>query len=170
MNPHLTESALHDLLIGLGSDAALAHLATCSVCGEKVEAFRADMQLFNDASLAWSEARPMPAVATPARVAARQPLFTYLRWAPLNFAVGTAVLLTALGLPVWQHLHKPQPAPAMIATTGNQDTAEQIAQDNDLLRSVDAALTTTDEPTVDQYNLSQGIDRPTKHRPEARNR
>jgi hypothetical protein len=64
------------------------------------------------------------------------------------------------------HTHHP-PAPAQIASV-EEDSARQIAEDNQLLRNVDAALAASDEPPVAQYNISQRPRRPRPRRPETR--
>ena len=56
---HLTEEALDDILIGLGSPASHAHLAQCPECSARVDAFRFSMDSLNQASLAWVQAQPV---------------------------------------------------------------------------------------------------------------
>ena len=61
LSNHLSEEALDDVLIGLGSAESEAHLAVCPECRAEVETFRGDVALFNAASVAWSESRrPQP--------------------------------------------------------------------------------------------------------------
>jgi hypothetical protein len=50
-----------------------------------------------------------------------------------------------------------------------EDSEAQIAQDNDLLRSVNAALSTAEASPVREYHLSDGPHSPLRTRPEARN-
>jgi hypothetical protein len=178
-NTHLSEAALHDLLIGLGSDASLAHLASCTECSRKAESFREDMQLFNQTTLAWSESRSESRIESRSesrgasravrRMQAEPARTAWNPWTPLHWAAAAAVLLLAAGVPVWQRHHAatPMPPPVLLA---QEDSPSQIAQDNDLLRSVDAALANTDEPPLEQYNLTRKHERPSTHRPEARNR
>lgn len=57
MKDHLTEEMLDDVLIGMATAEAEAHLAGCAACRKQVEEFRADMALLGQAALGWSEAR-----------------------------------------------------------------------------------------------------------------
>ena len=56
-NGHLTEEMLNDVLIGMATSEAEAHLAGCTACRKQAEEFRADMALLGQAALGWSEAR-----------------------------------------------------------------------------------------------------------------
>ena len=51
---HLSEEALDDVLIGLGSAESQAHLEVCADCRAQVRTFLGDVALFNAASMAWS--------------------------------------------------------------------------------------------------------------------
>jgi anti-sigma factor RsiW len=167
---HLTEESLNDLLIGLGSQESNAHLAVCPACRSRVEEFQSTMQAFNRSSLAWSEARPEARPATPlartSRIKTRKMAVAPLGWA----LAGTAFL--AIGLPVWNARHHAvqgqvrNQAVAPVAST--TDSEAQIAQDNELLRSVNMALNSNEESPISEYHL---LDRPharAKTRPELR--
>ena len=106
---HLTEEALNDLLLGMAAPASEAHLAVCAGCRARVEEFQSGMRQFNEASLAWSEARA--ASSRPAIV--RPP--SRLVFAGAGLALAAAVLL-ALGVPVWKHSQSPvdHSSPAMV--------------------------------------------------------
>lgn len=58
---HLSEDDLDEILLGISSPESTAHLAACAVCAERFTTFRAElktqMAAFNQASMAWSEAR-----------------------------------------------------------------------------------------------------------------
>jgi hypothetical protein len=143
MNPqssvHLSQESLNDLLIGLGSSASQAHLEQCASCREQVESFRCGIDAFNSASLAWSESRS--AKSLPRRSSTRHAAF-----APLAWTLATATLLL-IGIPTWKHEHRaPQSLVAAQRVAPQSAAAEvsetEIAEDNDLLRAVDAALRT----------------------------
>ena len=162
MKGHLSETALQDILMGLGAAADQEHLDGCPQCRAQAEAFQEQLRLFNLASMAWSEARPRRALLNERlRTAASGVPHLRLQW-----ALASALLLLTAGVPFWMHRHQPE-APAQIASV-QEDSARQIAEDNQLLHNVDAALAATDEPPVTQYNISQGLQRPRHRRSETR--
>ena len=55
IHSHLSDEALDDVLIGLGSLASHAHLAQCPQCRARVESFQTTGDLFNQASRQFSE-------------------------------------------------------------------------------------------------------------------
>lgn len=148
---HLSEEALHDVLIGMGTAAAEAHVAACAECREQMETFRTGMENFNAATLAWSQARPM-----------RRPIVTRTRARIAMAGAGwalAAALLFAVCLTTWkryqsQNQTAEQPAVTQSAPQA-EDTETQIAQDNELMRSVDAALSASDSP-IAEYHLRVG--------------
>src|SRR4051812_2139287 len=93
---HLSEEALDDVLIGIGTAEAQAHLAVCAECRAQVATFRGDMGLFNAASRAWSESRRSRPLLSEAR---RQPR---LHAAFIGWAV-TAAALVFMAFAIWQH-------------------------------------------------------------------
>lgn len=159
---HLSEEALQDVLIGIGSPDSDAHLALCSICRGQLQEFRSDMQLFNRTSLAWSEARS--AAALPA---APVPKFRNLVFAPASWILA-ATLLLAIGLPMWNHNHRSDLNLAPVPASLPEDSQAQIAQDNDLLREVNAALNQAEESPLNEYHLSDRPHPRRKARPELR--
>jgi hypothetical protein len=164
MNPsaHLSEEALSDLLIGLGTRQAEAHLAACASCRGQLEEFRAGMQVFNQASLAWSAARPAARPAAPAKV-------RELRFAPAVWALAVLLLLM-VGVPLWYRAHRPAQNSDTARVVASEETQAQIAQDNELLRSVNEALSASEASPLSEYHLTE---RPRAHRqtrPESRTR
>ena len=160
---HLSEEALDDVLIGLGSPESDAHLAECEVCRGQLEEFRSGMRVFNQASLAWSEARPMRSLRSLVRSKVRPGVF-----APAGWALAAAVLLMMIGVPVWRHDHRTALIKSTAPAAANEDSPAQIAQDNDLLRSVDEALNTSEASPISEYHLSDGPQPHRKARPELR--
>ena len=61
LSGHLSEDDLDEVLLGLASSQSTAHLAACEVCTERFTSFqnelKSQMDAFNQASMAWSEAR-----------------------------------------------------------------------------------------------------------------
>jgi hypothetical protein len=172
LSTHLSEEAIDDVLIGMNSAHADAHLAGCLECRDQLEEFRTEVQWFNQASLAWSEARSATIPRPAARLKVRPAIVALAGWALV------AVVLLAIGLSVWNHSDewndRPSAqhaaAPAAVATPAPQDSEEQIAQDNDLLQSIDAALNAVEESPVREYRLSHRPHSHPKARPELRNR
>jgi hypothetical protein len=147
---HLSEEALDDVLIGLSSPESEAHLAVCNVCRGQLEDFQSRVLVFNQTSLAWSESKPAISLRPKVEAKARRQ-----RFVPLELAMA-ATLLLVIGIPVWNHEHNQtsdQPVPVAQNST-QADSEVQIAQDNDLLRSVDAALSTNDESPISEYHLA----------------
>lgn len=142
---HLSEEALDDVLIGLGSAQSQAHVAACPECRARVEAFRGDMRMFNAASMAWTEAQP----AQMRRIvphAARTRL-AFASWA----AVAAALVVMALA--IWHF--RPATAPNQANTAQSQpvDTETQIAEDNQLLQAVNAAISPDEVSPIDEYKI-----------------
>ncbi len=150
ISKHLADEALNDVLIGLGSLESDAHLVRCPECRSKVENFRADMNLFNSASMAWSESRSgRPAEASWHRAAPR------IRFAFVSWSAAVALLLI-MAITLWRH--------SAVAPTNNINVVEsqpldsdtQIAQDNELLQEINAAIGSDDESPIQEYKLREG--------------
>jgi hypothetical protein len=170
MNSHLTDEALDDVLIGLATAESEAHLAVCDLCRAKVRSFRSDVDTFNQASLAWSQSRAesLPAVHPLPTRAVKSP---WAALAPVEWAMAAAVLLF-IALPVWNHGRHPDLGAMVTPAAQNseaQDSETQIAQDNDLLKSIDAALSASDVSPVAAYDLTERPYTHPKARPKLRN-
>jgi hypothetical protein len=165
LSAHLSEEALDDALIGLSSPETEAHLALCGVCRSQLESFHTEMQLFNETSMAWCEARP----ARPFPAVSRSKKLSHAYYAPLGWAMAATVFL-AIGVPIWNHDRHTSPKYDAASVSMPQDTEAQIAQDNELMRSVDAAISTQEASPLSEYKPSK---RPQTHetsRSESRNR
>jgi len=144
---HLSAEAFDDILIGMGSREAEDHLAECATCRNKLDAFREDMSLFNEASLGWTRAK----MAQPRAVSRRQPFFVP---SPVLGLGALAMLLIMLGLPT---VHRPNAGgmPHAPTVSDSSGSAEQIAADNQLMKDVDAAINPDEASVVDQYHLME---------------
>lgn len=145
---HLSEEALDDVLIGLSSPESEAHLAVCGACRGQLEDFQSRVQVFNQTSLAWSESKPAISLRPKIEARARRQ-----RFLPLELAMA-ATLLLVIGVPVWNREHNQVSEQPVAQSAATGDSEAQIAQDNDLLRSVDAALSTNDESPISEYHLA----------------
>src|SRR3954468_17202111 len=151
---HVSEEALDDVLIGLGTAESHAHLEVCAECRSKVATVRGDIALFNAASMAWSQSR-RPQGWTSVSHGRRLPA-AFLGWA----TAAAAMVVMAFG--VWHHRAEnpanqantriAQPAPAA-------DSEAQIAQDNQLLQAVDAAISTDEASPIDEYKILESPSR-----------
>jgi len=153
---HLSEEALNDVLIGLGSAESERHMAECAECRSKAQQFKSDVALFNQASIAWSEAQPAGGNKTPVRMA---PVFHM----PVGFlgAFALVILAIAVVIPVWQHERSRHGNQENATAITDQDSQAQIAQDNQLMEDVNAALSPRDESPVVEYGL---LESPKTHR------
>lgn len=143
---HLTDEALDDVLIGLGSLASQAHLAHCLECRARVEEFQSSVELFNQASLGYSEAQPGKALST------TQPAHRFLA-RPVLAAWAAAAVLSILAGPAAWHVFAPHSVHAPAIATDVQESETQIAEDNELLRQVNAAIAPDEQSVVEQYQL-----------------
>jgi hypothetical protein len=144
---HLTEEALDDVLIGLGSLESEAHLARCTECRTRRDSFRADLALFNSASMAWSESRPgRPAPASQHYTGFR------IRFAFVSWSALVALLLIA-AVAIWRHSALPPSNHVNIVESQPVDSEAQIAEDNELLQEINAAISSDDESPIEEYNL-----------------
>ena len=144
---HLSAEAFDDLLIGMGSREAEAHLEKCAACRQKLLSFREDVSLFNEASLGWAQARTPQAQLLPRR----RPFFVP---SPVLGLGAVAMMLVVLGLPV---VHRPHPVaiPNTPAASDAADSVEQIAEDNKLMKDVDTAINPDEGSIVAQYHLTE---------------
>lgn len=170
LSTHLSEEALDDVLIGLGSPELEAHAACCPECRAKLEAFRSHMRWFNSASLAWSETRTETRSETkPAQLrqtvhhgAGSRMLVAFVGWGLL----AAALLLTAVT--TWRHHPEARPGQANTVLSQPVDSEAQIAQDNQLLEAVNVAISPDDESPIDEYNLSESPHTHPKAHPKMR--
>lgn len=147
---HLADEALSDVLIGLGSLESDAHLARCPECRSKVDDFRADMTLFNSASMAWSESQS----ERPAK-ASRHPAARRIRFALVIWSAAVALLLM-MAITFWRHSAVAPPNHVNIVESQPLDSETQIAQDNELLQDINAAIGSDDEYPIQEYNSPEG--------------
>ena len=144
IHSHLSDEALDDVLIGLGSLASHAHLAQCPQCRARVESFQTTVDLFNQASRQFSEAQPVKTLET---VRTRH----FIARPVLAAWAAAAAMLIVVGPAAW-HVFAPHPVHAPAVATQAQDSESQIAEDNELLRQVNAAIAVPD----DEYHWLDG--------------
>jgi anti-sigma factor RsiW len=147
---HLSEEALDDVLIGLGSNESHAHLAVCPECRAQVATFRGDIALFNSASMAWSQSRRPKQIESASRGRILQAAF--LGWA----VVAVALLVMAVG--IWRHRLESLPHQAdSVQLLHPADSADQIAQDNQLLQAVNLAISPVEASPIEEYKIMESL-------------
>jgi anti-sigma factor RsiW len=143
---HLSEEALDDVLIGLGTAEAHAHLAACPECRAHVATFRGDIALLNAASMAWSQSRRSQPLSREARPHPR------LHAAFIGWAV-TVAALVFMAVGIWRHHPAAPPNHANTVQSLPTDSEAQIQQDNQLLQAVNAAISPDDPSPIDEYKI-----------------
>ena len=148
MTNHLSEEALDDVLIGLGSHESHAHLAVCPECRSQVATFRGDIGLLNAASMAWSQSRI--AKPLPSAPAARVLHAAFVGWA----VAVAALLLMAVG--IWRHRPDSTPDQAnSVQLSRPADSPDEIAQDNQLLEAVSLAISPVEASPIEEYKIME---------------
>ena len=150
MTEHLTDEQLEDVLLDDAGPEALAHLAACAFCRAQNDVFVSSVQSFNQASLAWSQAKPQARSnalpLTPSGTVSRS--FPAAAWA---FAATLLVLVALLLVHAVPHAHTPAQQAQQAGPNGQHPASAdpQIAADNVLLADIDSALDQPDpQPDV----------------------
>lgn len=145
---HLSDEALNDVFIGMGSSESEVHLASCALCRERVERFQLGLDTFSKTTLAWSESRSDR--MEPVRV--RRPVLGIHLYTPMRWALA-AVLLLAIALPVWRSGGRFWSNQSTAHVPAQEDSDAQIAQDNELLKAVDGAITQDDASLNNEFQF-----------------
>ena len=161
---HLSEEAIQDILIGMSTPDAEAHMTACEDCRSRVAAFRSDLDLFNQSSLAWAESKSESlSEASTAQIRSRhksspalsplQRSSRLLTWKPLTAATA-ALLVAASALWNYQHASGTSTGTDTTQITDFIDTPDQIAEDNQLLNNVYNALDEEPQSPVNEFSVS----------------
>lgn len=159
---HLSEEELNDILIGLGSSESEAHLNGCRECRARVREFQSELELFNSASMAWSESRAVKPIQPTSREGLVHPRLALLSWA------ATAAVVLVMAVAIWHHGHSAPADHAAAMQSQPSDSEAQIAEDNQLLQEVNAAISPDEESLIEQYKLSEAPRVHEKTRPKLR--
>jgi predicted anti-sigma-YlaC factor YlaD len=150
---HLSDEALNDVLIGMGTSVSESHLAECPLCRGKVDEFQSDLGMWNAATLQWSEARAERAGRIQASRAQIRPARPRLPLAALGWALA-AVALVAIAIPVGRDVGSFGAHHGTAVVAPQEDSEAQIAQDNELLKAVNAAINPDEMSPLKEYDLS----------------
>lgn len=165
---HITEHDFAELMMGASvSPEVQDHVANCDTCREELTAFSGAVGDFSSASLRWIEKRPAASLRQAERDRARRTRQLRYGWA---VSVATAVLVA---VPLWTHLRPDSPATRDRVVALQPKTAEateaQIARDNELMKSVDVALSDTDASPLRQFGIATDSEGPGRNQGELRN-
>ncbi len=174
LTPHLTEDELEEVLLGLDAPDSEDHLAVCAICRGKVEDFKGSLELFNQASMAWSQAksnslnRDLAEHRIPFRMSVRAV------WT----CASVLVLLLAGLVDVGEHRQQADRTahvaaladqPAQTADPSTSDSSE-IASDNAMMQQIDAAINTPEPSPAQLYgHENTGVDQGVEHAAPVRN-
>jgi hypothetical protein len=153
---HLSEDDLDEVLIGIASSESLMHLAECEPCEARLIAFRSEMAAFNQASIAWSEARSNTISRD---IAAHKPTPRLTLGAAWSSAAALVVTF-AFGLSMALHqpgatLDAANPSSTQTAVVTHPDhDQDQLASDNAMLAAIDSEMGT---PQPAQLGLYQPV-------------
>jgi hypothetical protein len=160
---HLTDDQFTDCVLMESTAEAQSHLAECEDCRQELARFTESMQNFSTATLAWSEAQPSASLRAAARSSARRPMYAAAGWA---LATG---LVLSVGVPfVW---HRDHPAPTgtePVVQAAAEDTEAQIAEDNQMMQSVNLAIRVHEPSPFTEYRLHEVRQNAARPRPGVR--
>lgn len=144
---HLSEESFNDVLIGLASSETEAHLIECDICRRRLNDFQSDLDCFHEGSLAWSDSRSSSMRNIQADLEPVRRLYTPKYWA---FAL---VVLLAIAVPLWHDGDRFWSGDHGAGRPPREDSATQIAQDNELLNAVNMVITQDDKSLVNEYQI-----------------
>jgi len=147
---HLSDDELDEILIGIATDDASAHLAHCTSCGQRLAAFQSQLDAFNHATMAWSEARAN-SISRDLLAHKLTPRVT-LKAAWSSAAVAVLALAFAVGGRHYASETAPmETAQAPSAASSPDDVRQhEIDSDNAMLAAIDDEIVT---PQPDRFGL-----------------
>lgn len=148
MNEHLTDEQFCDVLAEeLDDPIAEAHLVQCEACRQEVASVQSATETFNEVTTAWAHAEAPKVVRTPSRVA--RFLGSRPAWG-IGVTATAAVCLVAFGLGLPSgNVHPPESA---VVPKADPSMAE-LAQDNQLMFSIDSKLRSGAQPSFSVTEL-----------------
>ena len=153
---HLTDEQLTDYLSGTSLPAIDDHVAACGVCRKEIASMRASFQVFDHASMEWSE-RMQNAAGSKPGVRRAAPSWNWAAvWAVACVAVIVAVLL--FGVLRRPAETSPSVGVSSAATAGSSDSdTAELNQDNQLLAAIDKELDSADLSPQKMYGISESV-------------
>jgi hypothetical protein len=146
---HLTDEQFSELLAGeIATDKAVSHLNTCPACDRELAHLRCAVSDLRGFSQQWAEQRSSR-ILSPSRWT--------LGWHKLPaWGAAASVLLCgfALGIHFQVSTHAPSAEISQSQTMATAPTDDELAEDNQLLRSIDQELSRQVRPQVPASQLS----------------
>ena len=155
-SPHLTDEQVADYLSGESVKTTETHLAECAACRGEIDRLRASLRAFDQASMAWSEARigSQPG-SQPGHLLHRVQAGWHLPAAgTLAGAAAIAVML------LFTVHHRRLSADGNVRASNISDSTAEIERDNLLLRAIDEELDSLDLSPSKMYGISSTGDDP----------
>ncbi len=159
---HLSEDNLDEILLGIASPESSAHLAACGVCTVRFTTFQAElkaqMSAFNQASMAWSEARSNTISRDLAHHKATPRLTLPAVWSAAAAMMLAATLALHVSLDRRSSALEASNSVASQTISASSDAIHpehdqhELASDNAMLAAIDSEMGT---PQPDQFGLSQ---------------
>ena len=156
---HLTDDQLDEVLLGIASQPATAHLAVCDPCTQRFVNFQAGLQAqmsaFNQASLAWSEARSNTISRDIRRHKSTPRVTLPAVWSAASALVLAAIFTVNAGL---QRTPGSLESANTAATISSPDAVHpehsqfELASDNAMLDAIDSEMGT---PQPSQFGILQ---------------
>jgi hypothetical protein len=146
---HLTDDQFTDCVLMESTAEAQSHLAECGHCRQELARFTQSMESFSTATLAWSEAQPSASLRAAARSSARRPMYAAAGWA---LATG---LVLSVGISFVGHRDRPAPATVAPVAQAAEDTEAQIAEDNQMMQSVNLAIRVQEPSPFTEYRVRE---------------
>ena len=152
---HLNEDELESVLIGDAAPESTAHLAACEPCKAALAELEAPLAGFRAVTLAWSERRSATMPLRDLEAAQSRAAAAWRQRFALSAGLA-AVLAIGVALPVLHYeatqsdaarnQHSAQTAATTeTASASSEESLQQIARDNQMLRAIDQELNSSVE-------------------------
>jgi hypothetical protein len=145
-SPHLTDEQVADYLSGERVKIIETHLAECAECRGEIDRLRTSLRTFDQASMAWSEARVGSQTG---------PLLNRVQagWHPLAAGILAAAAATAVLLLFTVH-HRRPPADGSVRASNISDSTAEMESDNLLLHAIDEEFDSLELSPSMMYGIS----------------
>lgn len=145
---HLSEEQFTAYLIDPESNSEAAmHIADCASCRQELETFSDSLNSFNMASLAWGQSRPTIGIVS-------RPQRNWLPGMGWAFAMCLILVVGLTSLLKSSPNHPSTEAPSITATVQDENSATQIAHDNQLMSDVNLELNLPVQSPLVEYGLN----------------
>lgn len=158
---HLSEDELDAVLLGIASPAASAHLAECGPCTDRFATFQtalqAQLSAFNEASLAWSEARSNTISRDIRRHKSTPRLTLPAVWSAASALILAMTFVVHAGLQRTTGSHDATSLFSSSEAVHPEHDQYELASDNAMLAAIDSE---TGTPQPAQFGILQNTNAP----------